>query len=149
MVQMVTSFSDKGLLSHDHKMVYADPGRLAKVTAPALFLVGDRDRMCPPEGCRKTWQVRRVQEAACEGTGPGCLSALLQWSQICSTPAVQPTTTVSTDAEQAYAFSVPSVTVLPRLSFQCCPTPNQTDARLQGQAVCVPGTSQRLWRPLW
>lgn len=55
--QMTTAFGDKGLLSHDRKMVYADPGRLAKVTAPALFLVGDRDRMCPPEGCRKTWQM--------------------------------------------------------------------------------------------
>lgn len=54
---MTTAFEEKGLLSHDHKMVYADPARLAKVTAPALFLVGDRDRMCPPEGCRRTYQV--------------------------------------------------------------------------------------------
>jgi pimeloyl-ACP methyl ester carboxylesterase len=58
--QMTTAFGEKGLLSHDHKMVYADPARLAKVTAPALFLVGDRDRMCPPEGCRRTWQVGGV-----------------------------------------------------------------------------------------
>lgn len=54
---MTTAFGEKGLLSHDKKMVYADPARLAKVTAPALFLVGDRDRMCPPEGCRRTYQV--------------------------------------------------------------------------------------------
>lgn len=60
-VQMTTAFGEQGLLSHDHKMVYADPGRLAKVTAPALFLVGDRDRMCPPEGCRRTYQVSAGQ----------------------------------------------------------------------------------------
>lgn len=35
-----------------------DARRLSKVSAPSLFLVGDRDRMCPPEGCRATWQVR-------------------------------------------------------------------------------------------
>lgn len=57
---MTTAFGPTGLLSHDHKMVYADPTRLAKVTAPALFLVGDRDRMCPPEGCKRTWQVRHA-----------------------------------------------------------------------------------------
>ncbi|WIA11188.1 hypothetical protein OEZ85_011317 [Tetradesmus obliquus] len=55
--QMVTAFGPQGLLSADKRVVYADPGRLAKVTAPALFLVGDRDRMCPAEGCRKTWQM--------------------------------------------------------------------------------------------
>jgi pimeloyl-ACP methyl ester carboxylesterase len=42
----------------------ADPGRLAKVSAPALFLVGDRDRMCPAEGCRKTWQVGAAAAAS-------------------------------------------------------------------------------------
>jgi pimeloyl-ACP methyl ester carboxylesterase len=64
---MTTSFSEKGLLSHDQKMVYADPVRLAKVTAPALFLVGDRDRMCPPEGCRRTYQVSLVVYATTAG----------------------------------------------------------------------------------
>lgn len=58
LLQMRTAFGDQGLLSADGRMVYADPGRLAKVTAPSLFLVGDRDRMCPPEGCKKTYQVR-------------------------------------------------------------------------------------------
>jgi pimeloyl-ACP methyl ester carboxylesterase len=55
--QISSAFEPQGLLSADHKMVYADPIRLSKVSAPSLFLVGDRDRMCPPEGCRKTWQV--------------------------------------------------------------------------------------------
>lgn len=69
---MTSAFGEKGLLSHDHKMVYADPARLAKVTAPALFLVGDRDRMCPPEGCRRTWQVGVL-------LGPGPRAALVAY----------------------------------------------------------------------
>lgn len=68
-VQMTTAFGEQGLLSHDHKMVYADTGRLAKVTAPALFLVGDRDRMCPPEGCRRTYQVGRCAWKRFHGLG--------------------------------------------------------------------------------
>jgi pimeloyl-ACP methyl ester carboxylesterase len=67
-MQMTTAFGEKGLLSHDQKMVYADPVRLAKVTAPSLFLVGDRDRMCPPEGCRRTYQVSWTL-SVCEGGG--------------------------------------------------------------------------------
>jgi len=55
--QMITAFSPEGLTSADGKMIYADARRLSKVTAPSLFLVGDRDRMCPPEGCRRTWQM--------------------------------------------------------------------------------------------
>jgi pimeloyl-ACP methyl ester carboxylesterase len=68
-VQMTTAFGEQGLLSHDHKMVYADTGRLAKVTAPALFLVGDRDRMCPPEGCRRTYQVGHCARKGFHGLG--------------------------------------------------------------------------------
>lgn len=65
-MQMTTAFGEKGLLSHDQKMVYADSARLAKVTKPALFLVGDRDRMCPPEGCRRTYQASAAHVSAAD-----------------------------------------------------------------------------------
>lgn len=48
--QIATAFKPRGLTSSDGRVVYPDPTRLAKVTAPTMFLVGDMDRMCPPGG---------------------------------------------------------------------------------------------------
>ena len=48
--QIATAFGPQGLTSSDGRVTYAEPSRLAKVTAPTMFLVGDMDRMCPPGG---------------------------------------------------------------------------------------------------
>jgi hypothetical protein len=48
--QIATAFGMQGLTSSDGRVVYPDAARLAKVTAPVMFLVGDMDRMCPPAG---------------------------------------------------------------------------------------------------
>lgn len=73
MRQIATAFGPRGLLSSDGRVVYAEPARLAKVTAPVMFMVGDMDRMCPPSGARKTWEMfgSRDKRFVCMGPPSG------------------------------------------------------------------------------
>lgn len=58
--QIASAFAPEGLATADGRARYAGAGRLGRVGAPALFLVGDYDRMCPPAGV-----VRFVFVCAC------------------------------------------------------------------------------------
>jgi pimeloyl-ACP methyl ester carboxylesterase len=72
--QVASAFGTRGLLSADGKTAYADPGALGKVAAPALFICGDEDRMCPPGGAKRTadmWGAALVAEWYCGGGGGG------------------------------------------------------------------------------
>ncbi|GBF97908.1 hypothetical protein Rsub_10263 [Raphidocelis subcapitata] len=73
MRQITTAFGARGLTSSDGKIVYAEPARLGRVTAPVMFLVGDTDRMCPPSGARKTWEMfgSRDKRFVCMGPSAG------------------------------------------------------------------------------
>lgn len=55
-LQFSTAFSDNGICSADGRR-FADAKRLGAVNTPVMFVAGDRDRMCPPEGCRRTLQL--------------------------------------------------------------------------------------------
>jgi len=52
--QVASAFGARGLLTADGKAAYADPATLGKVAAPALFICGDEDRMCPATGAKRT-----------------------------------------------------------------------------------------------
>ncbi|KAG2449661.1 hypothetical protein HYH02_005191 [Chlamydomonas schloesseri] len=53
-LQIKSAFGPSGLRTADGKEAYADPDRLARVETPVLFVCGDRDRMCPPQGAAAT-----------------------------------------------------------------------------------------------
>ncbi|KAG2428704.1 hypothetical protein HXX76_011409 [Chlamydomonas incerta] len=53
-LQIKSAFGPAGLLTADRKEAYADPARLSRVETPVLFVCGDRDRMCPPQGAAAT-----------------------------------------------------------------------------------------------
>jgi pimeloyl-ACP methyl ester carboxylesterase len=77
--QVASAFGTRGLLSADGKTAYADPGALGRVAAPALFICGDEDRMCPAAGAKRTadmWGAALVAEhygsgGSCGGFGGG------------------------------------------------------------------------------
>jgi len=63
--QVASAFGPRGLLSADGRTAYGDPSALGRVAAPALFICGDEDRMCPPGGARRTadlWGAALVAE---------------------------------------------------------------------------------------
>jgi pimeloyl-ACP methyl ester carboxylesterase len=62
-LQFRTSFDPEGLLTADKKLRYADEKLLGAVKQPVLFMCGDRDRMCPPQGAKKTFEVRGAGRA--------------------------------------------------------------------------------------
>ncbi|GLI59312.1 hypothetical protein VaNZ11_001166 [Volvox africanus] len=53
-LQFGSGFGIRGLCTADGKEAYADAARLARVETPVLFVCGDRDRMCPPQGAEAT-----------------------------------------------------------------------------------------------
>ncbi|EFJ48781.1 hypothetical protein VOLCADRAFT_90617 [Volvox carteri f. nagariensis] len=53
-IQFSSAFGRRGLRTSDGTEAYADPVRLSRVTTPVLFMCGDRDRMCPPQGAAAT-----------------------------------------------------------------------------------------------
>lgn len=66
--QIATAFAPGGLTSSDRRVTYAEPARLGKVAAPAMFVVGDMDRMCPPAGAVRAgahaWARARARACA-------------------------------------------------------------------------------------
>lgn len=55
--QMGRAFDSRGLKSLADGAPYADPERLRHVQQPLLAMVGDKDLMCPPQGCRQTFEA--------------------------------------------------------------------------------------------
>lgn len=55
--QMGGAFGPHGLRSLKDGKPYADPERLRHVWQPLLAMVGEKDLMCPADGCRRTYEV--------------------------------------------------------------------------------------------
>lgn len=77
--QIATAFAPGGLTSSDGRVTYAEAARLSKVTAPAMFVVGDMDRMCPPDGA-----VSLSMRPSC--LGESCAASFCRGFQDCLKP---------------------------------------------------------------
>ncbi|KXZ48650.1 hypothetical protein GPECTOR_26g553 [Gonium pectorale] len=53
-LQIGSAFGPRGLHTADGRQAYADAATLGAVTTPVMFVCGDRDRMCPPQGAAAT-----------------------------------------------------------------------------------------------
>lgn len=69
--QIQTAFKAPGLRSTDSGKPYVDPAAWAAVNTPVCFLMGDKDKMCPP-------QVRVTQSSAMEAMSGMCHKCMFE-----------------------------------------------------------------------